>query len=125
MDFERKRAIYLQIGDYIYENILLNKWEKGDKIPSIREMAMNIEVNPNTVMRTYTYLQDKGIIFNQRGIGFFISDQAYELTLKLKKQGFISNDVPKFFKTMELVKMGIKDIVNFYEDYKQRPGVSQ
>ena len=69
MEFKEKQAIYLQIGEHISETILRKQWEEGEKIPSVREMAMSIEVNPNTVMRTYSYLQDRGIIFNKRGIG--------------------------------------------------------
>ena len=70
MEFTQPQAIYLQIGDYICENILRRSWHGGDRIPSIRELAMDVQVNPNTVTRTYAYLQDQGIIFNRRGIGY-------------------------------------------------------
>ena len=56
MDFEKKQAIYMQIGDHICENILSGRWNEGERLPSTREMAVSMEVNPNTVMRTYTYL---------------------------------------------------------------------
>jgi len=62
MDFGDSNAIYLQIADQLSENILLRRWNPGDRIPSVRELAVSIEVNPNTVMRTFNYLQDKGII---------------------------------------------------------------
>ena len=72
--------VYLQIADSISEDILLRKWSELERIPSVREMAVTLEVNPNTVQRTYTFLQSKGIIFNRRGIGYFVQKGGRELT---------------------------------------------
>ena len=115
MEFKEKQAIYLQIGEYICENILRKLWKEGEKIPSIREMAISIEVNPNTVMRTYNYLQDMGIIFNKRGIGYFIADRSYEKTRELKKKNFINRELPHFFKTMDLLKITLDDLKELYK----------
>ncbi|HEV3326742.1 MAG TPA: GntR family transcriptional regulator, partial [Puia sp.] len=71
MQFRESQAIYLQIADYVCERILLKEWPPGDRVPSVRELAVLLEVNPNTVMRTYEFLQQQAILFNQRGIGFF------------------------------------------------------
>ena len=100
MKFRKQRAIYLQIGDYLCENILTGTYAPGDKIPSVRDMAVSVEVNPNTVMRTYMDLQQKGILFNQRGIGFFVADDAIEKILERKKREFFKADLPNFFKTI-------------------------
>ncbi|MCK4804371.1 MAG: GntR family transcriptional regulator [Spirochaetes bacterium] len=115
MEFKKKQAIYLQIGEHISENILRKLWKEGDKIPSIREMAVSIEVNPNTVMRTYNYLQDMGIIFNKRGIGYFVADRSYEKTQELKKKNFINLDLPHIFKTMDLLKITLDDLKELYK----------
>jgi len=115
MEFKEKQAIYLQIGEYICENILRKQWKEGDKIPSIREMAISIEVNPNTVMRTYNYLQNMGIIFNKRGIGYFVADHSYEKTQELKKRNFITRELPHFFKTMDLLKITFDDLRELYK----------
>ena len=88
MKFRKQRAIYLQIGDYLCENILTGTYAPGDKIPSVRDMAVSVEVNPNTVMRTYTDLQQKGVLFNQRGIGFFVAEDAVENVMQMKKRAF-------------------------------------
>jgi GntR family transcriptional regulator len=102
MKFRKQRAIYLQIGDYLCENILTGTYMPGDKIPSVRDMAISVEVNPNTVMRTYTDLQHKEILFNQRGIGFFVAEDAVEKIMIIKKREFLATDLPNFFKTIEL-----------------------
>jgi len=77
---------------------------------SVRKSASIIEVNPNTVMRSYSYLQDKGIVYNKRGIGYFIAIDAYEKSLELKKEEFLKEEVPSFIKTMRLLKMQCADI---------------
>jgi len=115
MEFREKQAIYLQIGEHICENILRKQWKAGDKIPSIREMAISIEVNPNTVMRTYNYLQNMGIIFNKRGIGYFVADHSYEKTQELKKRNFINRELPHFFRTMDLLKITFDDLRELYK----------
>ncbi len=119
MEFRKSQAIYLQIGDHICESILQKKWWEGDKIPSIREMAVSIEVNPNTVMRAYSFLQDKGIIYKQRGIGYFVAEKAYERTRELKKADFIGHELPRFFRNLDLLKMRLEDIEEFYLKYRE------
>jgi DNA-binding transcriptional regulator YhcF (GntR family) len=116
MEFHKRKAIYLQISDMICEDILLQKWKKGDRIPSVRELAVNLEVNPNTIMRTYTYLQEIGIIFNQRGIGYFIADNALDITKKIKTEYFTNNELPTFFKTMDLLGVTFEDIKKYYQN---------
>ncbi|TFG64904.1 MAG: GntR family transcriptional regulator [Spirochaetales bacterium] len=118
MTFASNDPIYLQIADYICENILLQKWKPGDKIPSVRDMAVETEVNPNTVMRTYAFMQEKGIIYNQRGIGYFVAEDGYNNTAALLRQDFTEKELPRVFKTMDLLNMNIKDLHTYYEDYR-------
>lgn len=119
MEFKDNQAIYLQIAELFFENILSKKWSSGDRIPSVREMAVTVEVNPNTVMRTFTYLQEKGIIYNKRGIGYFVSDNGFELTKALKKDDFLSQELPELFKAMDLLNVSIDDIDTYYEKYQK------
>jgi len=114
MEFGDSNAIYLQIADQFCENILLDKWKPGDRIPSVREMAVSIEVNPNTVLRTFNYLQEKGIIFNKRGIGYFVSEDGFQKTRALRKEDFISHELPKFFKAMDLLNLTMDDVNSYY-----------
>ena len=116
VEFTQPQAIYLQIGDYICENILRRSWHGGDRIPSIRELAMDVQVNPNTVTRTYAYLQDQGIIFNRRGIGYFVADRAYHEARELKCRSFIDRDLPQLFKTMDLLGLDLSDLERHYRD---------
>ncbi len=117
MEFSDSNAIYMQIAEQLCDNILLKKWNPGDRIPSVREMAVSIEVNPNTVMRTFNYLQDKGIIFNKRGIGYFVSDDGFDKTRDLRKEDFIDHELPKIFKTMSLLNLSMDDLNAYYKKF--------
>jgi GntR family transcriptional regulator len=124
VNFKQDRAIYLQIADYITEHILSKQWKEGDRLPSVRGLAISIEVNPNTVMHTYNYLQEKGIIYNQRGIGYFIADDALINTQKLGREEFFNEQLPQVFKNMLLLTIDIKEIKKLYDEYKKQFGSS-
>jgi len=119
MEFGDSNAIYLQIADQLSENILLRRWNPGDRIPSVRELAVSIEVNPNTVMRTFNYLQEKGIIYNKRGIGYFVSDDGFEKTKALRKENFIHQELPRLFRELRLLNLTMEDLSSFYSQYAE------
>jgi DNA-binding transcriptional regulator YhcF (GntR family) len=124
MNFREDKAIYLQIADYFYENILIKDMKSNDRIPSVRDLAVETEVNPNTVMRTYQFLQDNNIIYNKRGIGYFISDDAYTITHKMKKEEFITEKLPEFFKTLKNLSISMSEIDQLYDDFVKGDGKS-
>jgi len=120
MEFETNQAIYLQIVDYMCDNILSGKWPEGQRIPAIREIAVSLEVNPNTVMRSYAYLQEKNIIYNQRGIGYFVSENGLVATRLLKRSDFVKNSLPRVFKNMDLLEVGFDELNQLYNQYKAK-----
>ena len=119
MDFKDKQSIYIQIGDHICENILLGVWKVLERIPSTREFAMEIEVNPNTVVRTYNHLEDLGIIKKKRGIGFFVAEDALTIIVEMKKNDFIKEQLPEIFKQMDLLDISRDELDNYYNNYKK------
>lgn len=120
MDFKDTQAIYLQIADYICEQILLDKWKETERILSVRETGVLLEVNPNTVMRAYEFLQSREIIFNKRGIGFFVSEDAKEKIKHYRRKQFLEEDLPVVFKTMDLLDMELTDLEKEYNNYKKK-----
>ena len=78
MGFNEPNGIYLQIADQIRERILRGEWKTGERIPSIRELAVELGVNPNTVTRSYQRLLERELISNRRGRGYFVSENAAE-----------------------------------------------
>ncbi|RFM34615.1 GntR family transcriptional regulator [Chitinophaga silvisoli] len=119
MEFKESQAIYLQIADYICEQILLDKWKADDRLPSVRELAVQTEVNPNTVMRTCEYLQQYEIIYNKRGIGYFVASDAMKRIKQLKKERFMENELPQFFRNLYLLDIELDELKTHYEKYKR------
>ena len=117
MEFRDNKAIYLQIADYVCEHILLEKWKADEKVPSVRELAVEMEVNPNTVMRTYEFLQNKNIINNKRGIGFFIADDAIENVKSYRKVQFIDEELPVVFRNIYLLNIGFDELEANYKTF--------
>lgn len=120
MQFRESQAIYIQIADYVCEKILLKEWLPEGRIPSVRELAIQLEVNPNTVMRTYEFLQQKEIIFNQRGIGFFVGSEAMKQATQYWMETFVEKDLPQVFRSMVLLGMSPEQLVNPFEKYKKQ-----
>lgn len=115
MDFGTDKAIYLQITDYICEQILNGRWKAGERVVSVRELATALEVNPNTVMRSYNELADRNIIVNKRGIGFFVNPDAPELIRTEQREAFIHDELPRLFKKMRLLNISLEEITNHYQ----------
>jgi len=114
MEFNKHQSIYLQIADFICENVMTEKWPSDEKISSVRELAANMEVNPNTVMRAYSQLQDEGIIYNKRGIGYFVSEGASKKIKDMEKEDFINNELPKIFKKMKMLNIKFSELEELY-----------
>lgn len=94
MDFKDQKAIYTQIIDRICDELMKDVYPEGGRIVSVREYAASIQVNPNTVMRAYDWLQDEGIITLQRGVGYFVSKSAKRIIRKRKKEEFVKEYLP-------------------------------
>jgi GntR family transcriptional regulator len=115
MEFKEQKPIYRQIADYLLELILTETLSAGDRIQSVRELAKEVQVNPNTVMRTYSFLSEANIIYNQRGIGYFVAEQALDLSRNLKKVEFVKEKLPGLMKTIQLLGIGLDELEGLYK----------
>ena len=118
MEFRDNEAIYLQIAGYVSELILRGKWPPDSKIPSVRELAGDLQVNPNTVMRTYELLQSQEVLYNKRGIGFFVAPAAVQQVQATRRERFLSQELPEVFGTMLLLGIGLPEVQRRYEEFK-------
>jgi len=117
MDFNKNKPIYLQIYDHVCERILNGEFRSGDKIVSVRELGIELGVNPNTVMRAFERLQMKEIIATKRGIGFYVCENAKEKIMSEQKKEFLDNAVPELFKKMDLYEIKIEEIDELYRHF--------
>lgn len=108
--FKTQKGIFQQIADAICQQILEGKLPAGERIPSVRDLAAEYEVNRNTVLRTYQILTDEQIVENQRGIGYFVSENAVETIKKNQRIDFFANDLPEFIEKVKLLNLKEKDL---------------
>ena len=119
MTFKENKPIYLQIADRIMDEILQHVYEEEGRILSVREYAGVVEVNANTVVRTYDYLQNQGIIYNKRGLGYFVSAGAAQKIVELRKETFLQQVLPDVFKEMCLLHISMETLAEMFEAYQK------
>ena len=103
MNFNADKPIYLQIADSISDRILSGQLKGEDRIPSVRDYGADLGVNPNTMMRAYEKLTADGVLYNKRGIGYFVAEDARELILEAQRKEFIEKDVPAIRERLALL----------------------
>ena len=120
MKFKESKSIYLQIADRICDEILQGKYKEEERIPSVREYAATVEVNANTVVRSFDYLQGQDIIYNKRGLGYFVASGGRERILELRKDVFLKEELPEFFRQLKTLDISMKEIEKMYKDYQKQ-----
>ena len=118
MKFKESKPIYLQIADRICDEILQGQYQEEERIPSVREYAATVEVNANTVVRSFDYLQGQDIIYNKRGLGYFVSPGGRERILELRKEVFLREELPEFFRQLKMLGIPLSDVEKMYQDYR-------
>ena len=120
MNFKESKAIYLQIADRICDEIIFGQYPEEERIPSVREYASIVEVNSNTAMRSFDYLQSQNIIYNKRGIGYFVSTGAKKLILSLRRKRFIEEELEWFFHQIYTLDIPMEKIENMYNEFSKK-----
>ena len=115
MTFSNDKAIYLQIVDRLCDEILSGKYQDDDRIPSVREYAVLLEVNTNTAVKAYDELSRANIIYNKRGLGYFVTPGAKKQILKERKKEFMKERLPELFRQMQLLDITLEDVKVAYE----------
>jgi len=120
MNYNTNQSIFIQIADRISDRVLSGDYKADERIPSVRELAVEMEVNPNTVMRSFERLQNYNIIYNKRGIGYFISIEANDKIRQMRQSQFVEEVLPTVFREMQLLCIGIEELNNAYEIYNKK-----
>lgn len=101
MTFNNEKAIYVQMADRLCDEILAGTYKDDDRIPSVREYAVMLEVNTNTAVKAYDELARANIIYNKRGLGYFVTPGAREQILQVRKKEFMEQKMPEMFRQMD------------------------
>lgn len=110
MEFKSSKGIYLQIADSLCKQVLDGKLKTGERVPSVRDLAVELEVNRNTVMRSYSYLQERGVFENKRGIGFFVATNALSVIQEEERQIFFQEELPELIEKVKLLNLSSNDL---------------
>lgn len=119
MEFHKNKPIYLQIVEIICQRIVSKEWKEGVKIPTVKDLAKELEVNHNTLMRSLEMLQSEDILTSKRGVGLFLTKDSYKNALDLMKRSFYENQVPEFFATMNTLKITLGELIDLYKSNKK------
>ena len=117
MQFNENKAIYIQIAERIADEIMLGVYNEDERIPSVREYAARMEVNINTALRSYAYLEQTGVIYQRRGLGYFISPDARQLIVRHYKEDFFGTFLPEMFNRMDMLGIGIEEEVPLFRPH--------
>lgn len=120
MNFNGNRAIYLQIAENLTDRIAIGELKPGCRLPSVRDLSVSYEVNVNTVMRSVDYLQLQEVVYNKRGIGYFVSDDAVEKVIKIKRRNFMTNEIGYFFKELSIIGVTPTELSELYDAYLKK-----
>ena len=115
MIFTNDKAIYIQMADRLCDEILAGKYKDDDRIPSVREYAVMLEVNANTAVKAYDELSRANIIYNKRGLGYFVTPGAKKQILKERKQEFMKERLPELFRQMQLLDITMDDVAEAFK----------
>jgi DNA-binding transcriptional regulator YhcF (GntR family) len=116
MNFEidPRIPIYVQIVQYIKKKIISGEIKEGERLPSVRDFAIDFKVNPNTIQRVYTELENEKLIFTQRGIGKFVTEER-DVVTKLKKDMF-NETIDSFIRDSKELGFSRDEIVNIISE---------
>ena len=121
MNFTTEKAIYLQIADRLCDEILTGKFVDDGRIPSVREYAVLLEVNTNTTVKSYDLLEQQGVIYKKRGLGYFVTPGARQRILDGRRREFMESQLPAMFRRMRMLGISIDDVVKAYDDHPEPP----
>lgn len=117
MNFNDNKPIYLQITDKIMDSVVTGQYAVDQRLPSVRDYAADVEVNPNTVMRAYEWLQRNELIYNKRGIGYFLNSGAKKKIIKMRRELFFKEEADYFFRRIASFGITPEELLDLYRQY--------
>ena len=120
MEFRQTLSIYEQIARMLEDNVIAGAYGEGDRLPSVRALAADVQVNPNTVQRTFQTLQSDGVVAKERGVGYFVADGARDQILRRRRRSYTTEVLPEQFRQLSLLGFGVDEVAAAYAAYLER-----
>lgn len=111
IEFSKEKPIYSQITDYCLDRIRTGQWIPEGRIPSIKELSAELCVNARTVMKSYDEMESRGIIFQKRGMGYFVDREASKNVYEFLKDDFLKNVIPMVARKMAELGLTTEEVI--------------
>jgi DNA-binding transcriptional regulator YhcF (GntR family) len=121
MRFGTDRPIFAQIAEFIEDQILRGELKPEQRIPAVRDYAVQLEVNPNTVVRSAAELEAAGVIFKRRGLGYFVGPDALQRIKDSRRRHLVEHQLPAVARQMRQLAVSLAE---FETIYRNAPGDS-
>lgn len=118
MEFNENLPIYIQIMNLIKSRMVSGELSGGDKLPSVREFSKELRVNPNTIQRAYQELEREELVFTQRGMGTFVTEDIQ--TINKLKRDMATNIVQDFLITMKELGFSTNEIIEIVSEWVEK-----
>lgn len=114
MRFSDDRPIFVQIAELFADDIVAGRIPPGARLPSARDIAASLEVNPNTAARALQALAESGVARAERGTGYYVLDDGTKTARDVKRSRFLGEDVPRLFRSMEDLGVSFEEIESLW-----------
>lgn len=120
MTFKEGKPIYVQIADRLCDEILAGAYAADQRVPSVREYSVLLEVNVNTTVKAYDHLAQRGVIYNRRGMGYFVAPDAPSLIRAERRRAFTDEALPDVFRQMRLLGIGADELLAHWKEWDEK-----
>ncbi|HWR12412.1 MAG TPA: GntR family transcriptional regulator [Rectinemataceae bacterium] len=110
MRFNDEKPIFAQIAELFADDIVAGRIPAGERLPSARDIASSLEVNPNTAARALQSLAESGIARVERGTGYYVSEMGARKAREIKRARFLDEELPRFFRSMADLEITFEEI---------------
>lgn len=119
MEFNDNKPIFRQIADMAIAKVIAGDWQPGSRIPSAREMAVEMAVNLHTVLKAYDQLERDEIIVSRRGMGFFVADGAQQRAATNRRDEFFKEKLTDIFIEMQRLGITPEELIEAYRHFNK------
>ena len=116
-EFQDHLPIYAQLMDTLKRRIITGRYLPGEKLPSVRELAAEAGINPNTVQRAFSELEREGLIYTQRATGKYVTENANEI--KSARQALAKTQVAEFLSNMQSLGYSVGDVIVLLQSFNE------
>lgn len=121
MNFREGQPIYLQIAERLMDEILADLYKADERVPGVRDYSALLQVNVNTTVKAFDTLAQRGILYNKRGLGSFVSPEAKRIIHESRREEVLNEHLPSLARSMQLLEIPLSKITQRLEHLLASP----